>query len=136
MAMVMSFSVACKLACALALLAAICASACAKAPRRSVSGSELRRLVVSALGLYAVGGLASLTNHPALAGLVDGAGIVIAALAAWLSRGRDEEPPGGEEPVDEQPPPEPDGVPRLDWVSFEREFREYSERVPEPSRPA
>jgi len=72
-------------------------------PRQSVPRTELRRLVVCALTLYAVGGLASLTHHEALAGLVYGAGIIVAALAAWLSRGRDQEdPPGGDEPVDEQ----------------------------------
>ena len=59
---------------------------------------------------------------------------MVAALAAWLSRGRDQEdPPDGDEPVDEQPPPEPDGMPRLDWAAFEHEFCEYSERVRQPS---
>ncbi len=77
-------------------------------------GADLRRLVVSALGLYAVGGVASLTHHPVLAGLVYAAGIIVCALAAWLSRGTDSEDPprGGEDPVDERPPPEPDGLPR------------------------
>jgi hypothetical protein len=80
--------------------------------------------------LYLVGGLASLTHHPALAGLVYAAGIVICALAAWLSRGTDsEDPPGGEEPVDERPPPEPDGLPGLGWDDFERAFRAYAERT-------
>ncbi len=130
----MSLAVALKLAFAVALVTAIFASACVRAPRRSVPGSQLRQLVLSALGLYAVGGLASLTHHDILAGLVYGAGIVVAALAAWLSRGRDQEdPPDSTEPTDLQPPPEPDGVPRLDWASFEREFRDYAERVREPS---
>jgi len=122
-------TVAWKLALAAVLLAAILASACARAPRRSVPGTELRRLVLCALGLYAVGGLASLTHHPVLAGLVYGAGISIAALAAWLSRGRDQEdPPDGDQPVQPPPPPDPDGVPRLDWERFEREFGEYARR--------
>ena len=41
-----------------------------------------------------------------------------------------EDPPrGGDEPIDEQPPPEPDGVPHFDWHTFERDFREYSSRT-------
>jgi hypothetical protein len=127
--MVFSLAAAWKLALAIAFFAAILTSACARAPRQSIPGTELRRLVLSALILYAVGGLASLTHHELLAGLVYGAGIMVSALAAWLSRGRDQEdPPDGDQPEDEQPPPEPDGVPRLDWVTFEREFRVYAER--------
>ena len=131
----MSLSATLKLAFAVALVGAIFLSACARAPRQAVPRSELRRLVLCALTLYAVGGLASLTHHGALAGLVYGSGILVAALAAWLSRGRDaDDPPDdSDEPVDEQPPPEPDGIPRLDWVAFEREFREYTERVGQPS---
>jgi uncharacterized membrane protein YfcA len=121
-----------KLAFAVALAMAIAASACARAPRRRVDPSELRRLVGGALALYAVGGIASLTHHQALAGLVYGAGITVAALAAWLSRGRDQEdPPGGDEPADAEPPPSPDGMLRVDWARFEREFREYA-RGPRP----
>src|SRR5690242_18450995 len=133
--MVVSLSAGLKLAFAVALVGAIFLSACARAPRQSVPRGELRRLVLCALTLYAVGGLASLTHHEALAGLVYGSGILVAALAAWLSRGRDaDDPPDdSDEPVDEQPPPEPDGVPRLDWAAFEREFREYTERVSQPS---
>ena len=132
--MMLSLSAAWKLVFALALVGAIFMSACARAPRQSVPRSELQRLVLCALTLYAVGGLATLTHHEALAGFVYGAGIMVAALAAWLSRGRDQEdPPDGDEPVDEQPPPEPDGMPRLDWAAFEHEFREYSERVRQPS---
>ncbi|HTU95242.1 MAG TPA: hypothetical protein VMF14_05325 [Solirubrobacteraceae bacterium] len=123
-------TVAWKLAFAIVLVAAIATSALARAPRRAVPPAELRRLVVCALGLYAVGGLATLTHHPALAGLVYASGIGVAALAAWLSRGRDQEDPpdGGFEPVDEEPPPEPDGMPRSDWDRFEREFRDYAQR--------
>ncbi len=114
---------------AIALAAGILVSLCARAPRRAIPGTDLRRLVISALGLYAVGGLASLTHHPMLAALVYAAGIAVCALAAWLSRGTDsEDPPDGEEPVDEQPPPEPDGLPRFDWIAFEHEFRAYAER--------
>ena len=117
-----------KLAFAAVLVAAIAASACARAPRRSADPVELRRLVICALGLYAVGGLATLTHHSILAGIVYATGLSVAALAAWLTRGRDQEDPpdGGSEPVDEHPPPGPDGVPWWDWDRFEREFREYA----------
>jgi hypothetical protein len=134
---VVSLSFASKVAFAVVLVMAILVSACARAPRHSVPAAELRRLVASALVLYAVGGLATLTHHPALAAMVYATGIVIAALAAWLSRGRDQdEPPGGYEPFDEPPPPEPDGVPRLDWERFERDFRDWERRSRQPSRSA
>lgn len=132
--MVISLAAAWRLALAIAFCAAIFMSACARAPRQSVPGAELRRLVYCALILYLVGGIASLSHHELLAGFVYGAGIMVSALAAWLSRGRDQEdPPDGDEPVDEPPPPEPNGVPRLDWVAFEREFRAYVRRQREPS---
>ena len=124
-------SVAWKVVLTIALAAAIFISLYARAPRRAISGTDLRRLVISALGLYAAGGVASLTHHPVVAAVVYAAGIVVCAFAAWLSRGSDsEDPPGGEEPVDEQPPPEPDGLPTFDWNAFEREFRAYSDREP------
>jgi uncharacterized membrane protein YfcA len=118
-----------KLAFAIALVAAIATSAFARAPRRSADPGELRRLVACALTLYAVGALATLTHHSALAGLVYAAGIAVAALAAWLSRGRDQEDPpdGGSEPGNEEPPPQPDGMPWWDWERFEREFRDYAQ---------
>jgi hypothetical protein len=133
--MVVSLAAAWRLAFAVGLCAAIFMSACARAPRQSVPGTELRRLVLCALTLYVVGGLASLTHHAVLAGLVYGAGIVISALAVWLSRGRDQEdPPDGDEPADEHPPPEPDGVPpKLDWSAFERDFHAYVRRQREPT---
>jgi hypothetical protein len=123
-------SVAWKLLLALVLVGAIVLSACAKAPSRPLPRGELRRLVLAALILYAVGVFASMTHHAVLAGVVYVAGIAACALAAWLSRGIDpEDPPrGGEEPIDEQPPPQPDGMPWFDWRAFERDFREYSER--------
>lgn len=132
----MPLTVVWKIAFAILLVGAIAASACLRAPRRAPHPTELRRLVICAVVLYAVGGLASLTHHPALAGMVYAAGIAVAALAAWMSRGRDQEDPpdGGDEPVDEQPPPEPDGVPGLDWARFEREFREYARRQGSPPR--
>ena len=132
--MVVSLSFASKVAFAVVLASAVLVSACARAPRQSVPAAELRRLLGSALVLYAVGALATLTHHPALAALVYASGIAIAALAVWLSRGRDQDdPPGGSEPFDEPPPPEPDGVPRLDWERFEREFREWERHSRQPS---
>src|SRR5437764_4011245 len=128
--MVLSPSFAWKLVLAVVLGGAIIASAYAKAPRRSFSGGDLRRLVFAALVLYAVGLAASLSHHGVLAAALYATGIMVSALAAWLSRGSDSGggPPGGDEPADEQPPPDPDGVPQFDWAAFEREFRVYSER--------
>ncbi|MFZ0042509.1 MAG: hypothetical protein WAK93_14450 [Solirubrobacteraceae bacterium] len=131
--MVVSLSVAWRLAFAVVLGVAIFVSVFAQAPRRRIAPSELRRLVLSALILYAVGWLATHTRHPALAALVYATGISVATLAAWLSRGRDQdEPPGDDEPADEPPPPDPDGVPRFDWARFEREFRDWAQRPREP----
>src|SRR5438874_6874609 len=128
--MVLSPSFAWKLVLAVVLAAAIIASAYAKAPRRSFPGGDLRRLVFAALVLYAVGLVASLSHHGALAAVLYATGIMVSALAAWLSRGSDSGggPPPGDDPADEQPPPDPDGVPQFDWAAFEREFRVYSER--------
>jgi hypothetical protein len=125
-----------KLVLAIALGAMIFVGAYGAAPRRSVPARDLRRLVISALALYAVGASASLTDHPTLAALVYAAGISLCAFALWLSRGEDtgEDPPrGGEEPSDERPPPEPDGLPEFDFAAFEREFRKYAERSREPA---
>jgi uncharacterized membrane protein YfcA len=132
--MVMPPSDAWKLVLAVVLACGILVSAYAHAPRKAVAGSDLRRLVISALTLYVVGGLASVTGHAALAALVYAAGIVVCALAAWLSRGRDSEDPpdDGDEPLDEQPPPEPDGL-RFDWATFERDFRSFADRQREPA---
>ena len=128
-------SVAWKLLLAFVLVGAILLSACAKAPSRPLPRSELRRLVLAALTLYGVGVIASMTHHALLAGVVYVAGIAACALAAWLSRGSDpDDPPrGGDEPIDEQPPPTPDGVPQFDWRAFERDFREYTSRTREPA---
>ena len=115
---------------AVALGGAIVASAYAKAPRRAFPSSDLRRLVLGALLLYGVGLAASLTHHPVLAVVLFASGITVSALAAWLSRGSDSGggPPRGEEPVDEQPPPDPDAMPQFDWAAFERAFQDYALR--------
>jgi uncharacterized membrane protein len=127
-------SVAWKLGFAAVLGLAIFVSAFARAPRQRIPSSELRRLVVAALLLYAVGWLATHTRHTALATVVYASGISVAALAAWLSRGRDsDEGPGDDGPEDEPPPPDPDGVPRFDWAHFEHEFRQWAQRPREPA---
>jgi hypothetical protein len=132
--MVVPASDAWKLALAVLLGAAIFASAYARAPRQAVPRAELGRLVICALALYAIGGLASLTGHGAVAGVVYAAGIGVCAFAAWLSRGTDsDDPPDGDEPADEQPPPDPDAVPRFEWAEFEQAFRAYVDRGREPT---
>jgi hypothetical protein len=135
--MFVSPSDAWKLVLAIALGAAIFAGAYGSAPRRSASPADLRRLVVCALGLYVVGAIASLTDHATLAAVVYAAGISLCAFALWLSRGRDsdEGPPRGEEPSDERPPPEPDGLPEFDFAAFERDFRAYADRARDPAMP-
>jgi hypothetical protein len=124
-----------KLVLVLVLVGGIMLSALARAPRRPLPRGELRRLVLAALTLYAVGVFASLTHHAALAGVVYVSGIAACALAAWLSRGSDsEEPPdGGEEPIEPVPPDDRDGLPTFDWAAFERQFRAYSSRRREPA---
>lgn len=137
--MMVTPSVAWKLFLAIALVGAILLGAYGSAPRRAVPHAELRRLVLSALGLYAVGGLASLTHHMTLAALLYASGIAVCALALWLSRGSDagEDPPrGGDEPSDQQPPPSPEGAPTFDWEAFEREFRDYARRRRQGRQPA
>ena len=122
--------IAWRVAFAIGFCGLICVSAFARAPRHALPSWELRRLVLCALTLYAVGVYASISQHKLLAGFVLGSGILISALAAWLSRGRDQEDPpsDADQPIDEQPPPEPGGVPRFDWTAFEREFRAYDRR--------
>jgi hypothetical protein len=125
-----------KLALAIALGAAILTAAYAAAPKRTAPAGDLRRLVLCALGLYAVGGVASFSGHSTLAAAVYSVGISMCAFALWLSRGTDagDEPPrGGEEPSDERPPPEPDGQPEFDFAAFEREFRAYARRDRDPA---
>jgi hypothetical protein len=109
------------------LLVAIVMSVCWTAPQRAVPRSDLHGLALLGLCLYAVGGFALFLHRHTLAGLVFAAGIVICALAVWLSRGVDShDPPDDKEPADEPPPPGPDGLPRLDWDEFEHAFRTYA----------
>jgi hypothetical protein len=92
-------------------------------------------MVFAAVVLYAVGMVASLTQHGVLAAVLYAAGITVSALAAWLSRGSDSGngPELGDQPVDERPPPDPDGVPGFDWTTFERDFAAYAQRHRDPA---
>jgi uncharacterized membrane protein YfcA len=123
-------SVLWKLGLAAVLGAVIIASASARAPRTRLTWTDLRWLLLGALALYAVGLIALFKHLSQAAILLFAAGIAASALAAWLSRGTDHGggPPRGDEPVDEQPPPDPNGLPAIDWAAFEREVRAYAER--------
>ena len=122
-----------KLVLAVALAGAVIASARAKAPERPFPRADLRRLVVAALVLYAVGLTASLSGHAILAAVLYAAGVSISAFAAWLSRGIDaDDPPRSDEPGDEPPVTGPDGAPGFDWRAFERDFRAYDRRTRRP----
>jgi len=119
-----------KLVLLVALMTTIVMSLCWKAPRRTVPRGELHGLAFAGLCLYLVGGIALMAHHGDVAGLVFAGGIALCALAVWLSRGVDSEgpPPDDEEPVDEPTPPDPDGLPALDWDEFERAFQAYAAR--------
>lgn len=123
-----------KLALAVALVAAIVVSVSARAPTKPVQRAELRWLLTAALGLYAVGLLALAEHRSEISVLVFAAGIATSALAAWLSRGSDAGGglPPDDAPVDEQPPPDPDGAPEFDWAQFERELFAYANRARDP----
>jgi|SRR5579884_4098907 len=128
--MLVSALTAWKLVLTAGLLVTLVLSARARAPRRALARADMSRLVLGALALYAAGALAWLTGHLALAVVVYAAGIMTAALAAWLSRGHDPgEPPDEGEPDGAQPPPDPDGF-SFDWAAFERDLRAYTERTP------
>ena len=131
--MLVSPSLAWKLVLAAALLGAIAASQLARAPTHPAATEELRRLVVCALSLYAVGFLGSLTGHPLLAALVYSTGIAICALASWMARGDSEDPPEDSEPFSERPPPDPDGLPEIDWGRFDADREAYTSRSQPPA---
>lgn len=111
------------------LMVTIVMSVCWRAPRRAAPRSEVHALAWVGVCLYAVGGLALFLHRPSLAGLVFAGGIVICALAVWLSRGVDsEDPPDDEEPAEAPSPSGPDGLPEFDWDEFERAFQAYAAR--------
>lgn len=118
-----------KLALAVALVAMVVASASARPPRKPLPRAELRWPLSAALLLYGVGGLALLEHHSELAVWLFAAGIITSALAGWLSRGdAGGGSPPGDDPVGEQPPPDPNGAPWFDWEAFERDLQAWSER--------
>lgn len=122
-----------KLVLAAALGAAILLSALARAPRRPVPAADLTALVAGAVLLYLVGLAAALSHRSTLAVLLYGSGIAASALAGWLSRGSgsDDEPPGPHDRPAEPVPPDPDGLPEIDWAALERQFS-TSDRANEP----
>jgi len=125
-----------KLGLTAALLLAVLASLALGAPSDPVERGDLRRLVASALVLYAVGAAASLAGHGTLAGIVYASGILVCSLAVWLSRGveRGDGPGGGggEEPPVDEGPSDPDlgRLPPLDWNEFDRERAAWGSREP------
>ena len=130
-------SIGWKLALSATLSVAILGSICLRAPGQPIARRELRRLVLSALLLYAVGAVASALHRGQLAGVMYACGIVVCSVAVWLSRGSErgdgpDGPGGSRPPQDEQPPPGPDGVPPLewDWDSFDRVRAGWGQRDP------
>ncbi len=118
-----------------ALLGAICCSVFLRAPRQPIERTELRRLVLAAVVLYAVGALASLSHRGVLAGVVYASGILVCSLAVWLSRGADlddgpDDDPGTQPPSDEKPSRGPDGLPLVDWDDFDHERARWG--APQP----
>jgi uncharacterized membrane protein YfcA len=114
---------------ALALIAAIVISASIRAPRRHVPAPELRRLLIAALALYAVGGVAIIDDRPTPAVAAFAAGVIASAFGAWLSRGSDQDDgPGDGGPFDRPPPPHSDGLLEIDWDRFERELHDWTRR--------
>ena len=123
-----------KLLLTLGLLLAVLCSVVIRAPRHRIAAAELRRLVLAAILLYAVGAGATWARRELLAGVVFASGILVCSLAVWLSRGSDFDdgsdwPGGGGPPEDEQPPPGPGGFPGIDWDEFERERAAWAENV-------
>jgi hypothetical protein len=122
-----------KLLLGLLLVVAIGIAARGRAPRRAPAPAELRRLVASALVLYAVGLIALIDGHPTLSTIAFACGVGTASLAAWLSRGADSDddgPSGGHEPPEGVPPPDPEGLSAWDWERFDRERHDWEQRRP------
>ena len=124
-----------KLALGLLLVVAIALAARGRAPSRAAAPRDVRRLVGSALLLYAVGMVALVDGHPTLSTIAFACGVGTASLAAWLSRGSgpDDPPEDGEEPPARVPPPDRDGV-TWDWERFDRERRDWDRRRPTAPR--
>ncbi len=122
-----------KLIPAVVILAATAVALLARPPREPVPERELASLVISVAVLYAVGGIAVLVHRTILAAIVFGVGLMICALALWLSRGDAPPPPrddDGGPPVDPAPEPPrdvdwgPEPPTDFDWGFYEDQFRE------------
>lgn len=132
----MSAAMICKLLLGISLVTAVGLGLKAPAPRTRAADGELRRLLLSGIGLYGVGLVAALTHHATMAALVYACGIAVCAVAVWLSRGTEpegpppEDGPGHGPPRDEDPPRDPGQLSPADWEAFERALRDYAARRP------
>jgi uncharacterized membrane protein YfcA len=111
----------------LALLGVIVVSLRLRAPSQRLDRRELRRLVGAGVLLYVVGAAAAIDGRPPLAAGAFAAGILVCALAVWLSRGG-EGPEGRDD--GEEPPTDPELGPDFDWDAFERELADYCRDKP------
>jgi hypothetical protein len=126
-----------KLTLSVVMVGVLVAGFTVRPPRESVPVAELKRLVVAVAALYIIGVAALLEHRPDLAGIVVGSGLLLCALAVWLSRGL--KPPrddadGGD---DGDPPREPDPGPALLWSFYEEQFRGgslWADPLPRPER--
>ena len=125
-----------KLLVTLVLIGIILLSLCVRPPADPVDSRHLRTLVVVGALLYVAGAAMSLTRRSDAAAAIYAVGILTCSAAVWLSRGlrRDdgsEGDDGGVGPEDEgRPPPDPDGLPEIDWDERERELAEDHDLVP------
>jgi hypothetical protein len=110
-----------KLASTLALAGILVAGLTARPPRMPVTPRELISLVLAVVALYLVGAGALFAHRTGLAAVVFAAGLTLAALAIWLSRGGTPPRPAedGREPEVEPPPPAP-----FDWSFYEQQLRD------------
>jgi hypothetical protein len=104
-------------------------------PREPVPEGELKRLVAAVAALYVVGAIALFAHRTPLAGVVFGSGLLLCALALWLSRANrpprddgdgDGDGDGGPSPL-EPSPTGPEFVPlgpEFDWAFYEDQLRE------------
>jgi hypothetical protein len=124
-----------KLIPAVFMLGALVAGFFVRPPREPVSPGELKQLIAAVAALYIVGGVALAMHRTPLAAVVFGSGLVLCALALWLSRGQTPPPRddndgggggGGQPPLDPLPIG-PDALPvgpDFDWGFYEDQFRE------------
>ena len=96
--------------------------------RRAIGRFYVPALMLGWGGLAVLAcGVIVLDGAPAAAAVLVGG--PLAGFSLW-SRGREEDDDGGLEPPRDEPPPDDgDGI---DWDEFERAFRDYAARRPEP----